>query len=282
MIYRSRVNWENQSRSRLKHSQQTKRWKENLGKPVKNYLKDIINFLHDPLACAIALGWNEGVVTSEIPLKLEIRDGWLYEEIDAKRKSNQGRDQNRWRQVQSGVASKRSPISKQPVMSPPMSPLEQSGSVSQSPKKHLVLAQEIFHGSNYRKKCRRECLAEEYLCHHAVRRGLGNAARQFYREVFGLPVVFEDNNSCVFKIGDTLINLLKTTAAGVLIEPATVASREAGSRLVFTIHVDDVDAMCAELTARGVELLNGPMDRPWGVRTASFIDPGGHIWEIAR
>jgi catechol 2,3-dioxygenase-like lactoylglutathione lyase family enzyme len=107
-------------------------------------------------------------------------------------------------------------------------------------------------------------------------------AKQFYREVFGLPVVFEDNNSCVFKIGDTLINLLKTTAAGVLIEPASVASREAGSRLVFTIHVDDVDAMCAELTARGVELLNGPMDRPWGVRTASFADPGGHIWEIAR
>jgi uncharacterized glyoxalase superfamily protein PhnB len=40
--------------------------------------------------------------------------------------------------------------------------------------------------------------------------------------------------------------------------------------------------MCAQLTARGVTLLNGPMDRPWGVRTASFSDPGGHIWEIAK
>jgi len=28
---------------------------------------------------------------------------------------------------------------------------------------------------------------------------------------------------------------------------------------------------------RGVALLNGPMNRPWGVRTASFADPGGHI-----
>jgi len=107
-------------------------------------------------------------------------------------------------------------------------------------------------------------------------------AKQYYQMVFGLPVVFEDNNSSVFKFGNTLINLLKTTAARELIEPATVASRAAGSRLVFTIHVDDVDAMCAELTARGVQLLNGPMDRPWGVRTASFIDPGGHIWEIAK
>jgi uncharacterized glyoxalase superfamily protein PhnB len=52
--------------------------------------------------------------------------------------------------------------------------------------------------------------------------------------------------------------------------------------MVFTIEVDDVDAMCAELTARGVELLNGPMARPWGPRTASFSDPGGHIWEIAH
>jgi catechol 2,3-dioxygenase-like lactoylglutathione lyase family enzyme len=73
-----------------------------------------------------------------------------------------------------------------------------------------------------------------------------------------------------------------SAAAGELVEPASVASRGAGSRHVFTIEVDDVDAMCAELTKRGVELLNGPMDRPWGVRTASFSDPGGHIWEIAK
>lgn len=37
-----------------------------------------------------------------------------------------------------------------------------------------------------------------------------------------------------------------------------------------------------KLAARGVALLNGPMDRPWGIRTASFRDPGGHIWEIAK
>jgi catechol 2,3-dioxygenase-like lactoylglutathione lyase family enzyme len=108
------------------------------------------------------------------------------------------------------------------------------------------------------------------------------AAKQFHLDVFGLAVVFEDANSCVFKIGSTLINLLVTAAAGELVEPAKAADREAGSRLVFTIHVDDVDAMCAKLTARGVKLLNGPLDRPWGVRTASFMDPGGHIWEIAR
>jgi catechol 2,3-dioxygenase-like lactoylglutathione lyase family enzyme len=108
------------------------------------------------------------------------------------------------------------------------------------------------------------------------------ATKRFYREVFGLPIAFEDEDSAVFDFGNTIVNLLKTKAAGELIEPATVANQEVGSRHVFTIEVDDVDAMCAELAARGVQLLNGPMDRPWGVRTASFSDPGGHIWEIAK
>ncbi len=108
------------------------------------------------------------------------------------------------------------------------------------------------------------------------------AAKRFYREVFGLPLAFADDNSAVFDFGNTIINLLQATAARELIEPAVVARREAGSRFQLTIKVDDVDAMCAELATRGVELLNGPMDRPWGVRTASFSDPGGHIWEIAQ
>ncbi|HEX6763484.1 MAG TPA: VOC family protein [Gaiellaceae bacterium] len=107
-------------------------------------------------------------------------------------------------------------------------------------------------------------------------------ARSFYRRVFDLPVVYEDDNSAVFKIGDTLINLLKVSQAPSLVEPAPVASPDAGVRYQFTLGVEDVDATCEDLKRRGVELLNGPVDRPWGIRTASFRDPGGHIWEIAR
>jgi catechol 2,3-dioxygenase-like lactoylglutathione lyase family enzyme len=108
------------------------------------------------------------------------------------------------------------------------------------------------------------------------------ATKAFYQTAFGLRLVFEDPNSAVFRIGGTLINLLQSAAATELIEPAQVASAASGSRHVFTIEVDDVDAKCAELIARGVTLLNGPMDRPWGIRTASFSDPAGHIWEIAK
>lgn len=108
------------------------------------------------------------------------------------------------------------------------------------------------------------------------------AAKTFYLDVFGLPLHYEDPNSAVFKVGETVINLLDIVQADELITPGIVAPREAGSRMVFTLGVPDVDAMCAMLQARGVELLNGPMDRPWGIRTASFRDPAGYIWEIAK
>ena len=104
----------------------------------------------------------------------------------------------------------------------------------------------------------------------------------FYQDAFDLPVFFEDKNSAVFKFENTLINLLEIPAARDLIEPGVVASPGAGSRFQLTIPVDDVDAACARLKARGVELLNGPMNRVWGVRTACFTDPGGHIWEFAQ
>jgi catechol 2,3-dioxygenase-like lactoylglutathione lyase family enzyme len=107
------------------------------------------------------------------------------------------------------------------------------------------------------------------------------ASKGFYQEVFRLPVFYEDESSTVFKFGDTLVNLLRATEAPSLVAPASVAPADAGVRFQFTLGVDDVDGMCDELKGRGVELLNGPMDRPWGIRTASFRDPGGHIWEIA-
>jgi lactoylglutathione lyase len=108
------------------------------------------------------------------------------------------------------------------------------------------------------------------------------ASKQFYRDVFHLPVYFEDDNSAVFQFGGVLINLLDVAEAGTLIAPAPVGTSGAGARSQFTIHVRDVDAVCATLTERGVALLNGPMNRPWGIRAAAFADPSGHIWEIAQ
>ncbi len=51
------------------------------GQTCQGLPADIINFLHDPLACAIALGWDEGVKIEEVPLILEEKEGWLTESI---------------------------------------------------------------------------------------------------------------------------------------------------------------------------------------------------------
>jgi len=56
---------------------------QNYGETCPGLPKDIINFQHDPLACAIASGWHEGVEIETVPLKLETRESWLYEIPDS-------------------------------------------------------------------------------------------------------------------------------------------------------------------------------------------------------
>jgi len=106
-------------------------------------------------------------------------------------------------------------------------------------------------------------------------------AKEFYGRVFGLTPVYEDADAAAFKFENTVINLLKATAAHDLIAPGEVAAPGAGASFQLTIWVGDADAACDQLAARGVTLLNGPIDRPWGLRTAAFADPDGHVWEVA-
>jgi catechol 2,3-dioxygenase-like lactoylglutathione lyase family enzyme len=105
-------------------------------------------------------------------------------------------------------------------------------------------------------------------------------AKSFYEKAFGAKSVYEDEQSVAFKFENMMVNLLVDSEAPGLIGPAVVARQDAGSRFQLTVGVDDVDAVCEDLAGRGVELLNGPMDRPWGMRTAAFSDPDGHIWEV--
>ncbi len=107
-------------------------------------------------------------------------------------------------------------------------------------------------------------------------------ARAFYADVLALEVVYEDAASVAFDFGNTIVNLLAVPAARELVAPGAVAAPARGFRAQLTIWVDDADAACAALQARGVTLLNGPVDRAWGQRTASFEDPAGTLWEIAQ
>src|SRR5207302_4884796 len=61
---------------------QAERIEERYGRTCPGLPHDIINFQHDPLACAVALGWA-GVTVETLPLALTLEGDWLLEQIDA-------------------------------------------------------------------------------------------------------------------------------------------------------------------------------------------------------
>src|SRR5438093_12134180 len=106
-------------------------------------------------------------------------------------------------------------------------------------------------------------------------------SKAFYELVFEVSVIYEDESSAAFRFEHTIVNLLARPAAHELIAPASVGGPETGTRFQLTIWVEDAHAVVSELGKRGVELLNGPIDREWGMRTAAFTDPDGALWEVA-
>jgi catechol 2,3-dioxygenase-like lactoylglutathione lyase family enzyme len=103
----------------------------------------------------------------------------------------------------------------------------------------------------------------------------------FYRQVFGLPLQHEDEDTATFRFKDTYVFLQRGPAhqddpSG---EAFDLARNGVGQ---FAIIVSDVDAVRAELDQHGVTLISGPADRDWGMRTMTFADPGGYTWEIAQ
>ena len=61
-----------------------------------------------------------------------------------------------------------------------------------------------------------------------------DSSTAFYRDVLGLQAVYQDENSTVFELGGTLVNLLHVAAARELIGPAPVAPPGVGARIQLT------------------------------------------------
>ena len=109
-----------------------------------------------------------------------------------------------------------------------------------------------------------------------------SASRRFYGDLLQMQEIFANHDSVVYQMGSACLNVLMKENAPELVEPLPIAPSSAGSRSLLTVTVENVDAAYAALVARGVVFLNGPVDRPWGMRTAAFADPSGHCWELAQ
>ncbi len=58
------------------------RMEETYGRTCSDVPADIINFHHDPLACAIALGWSDGVEVAEVGVRSEVIGGWMRQRAE--------------------------------------------------------------------------------------------------------------------------------------------------------------------------------------------------------
>ena len=85
----------------------------------------------------------------------------------------------------------------------------------------------------------------------------------FYRDVLGLHIYREWGTGTVFFLGGGLLELSRSAG------PVT------DDKLSFWLHVRDVNAEFARLATEGVEVVEAPVDEPWGLREARLRDPDG-------
>jgi uncharacterized glyoxalase superfamily protein PhnB len=77
--------------------------------------------------------------------------------------------------------------------------------------------------------------------------------------------------------------LLEFAAAAEMVGEAALGQHQgAGHEVLLCVDVEDVDAVYKTLMDKGVAFLKPPKDQPWGIRSAYFADPEGHLWELRR
>lgn len=101
------------------------------------------------------------------------------------------------------------------------------------------------------------------------------AAKRFYANDIGLPVVWESDDSLGFDVGALLI-----------VEPVGEDDDEAetlvGRFIGASLKVDDLDAVYRELTAKGVRFTGPPETQPWGGRLAHVMDPSSNVLSLVQ
>jgi len=90
---------------------------------------------------------------------------------------------------------------------------------------------------------------------------------RFYAETLDLPVYREFgsgvHHGVVFFLG------------GGFLEVSGSAGPQANDKLQLWLQVRDVDEVHHELRAAGVEIVEPPIDKPWGLREMRAADPDG-------
>ncbi len=116
------------------------------------------------------------------------------------------------------------------------------------------------------------------------------AALGFYRDVLGFEVLLDVDQGggmrwiTVAPPGAETSIVLTPVTAGVSDEDgATLADLLAKGVLAgVVLETDDLDAAFERIAASGADIMQEPMDQPWGVRDAAFRDPAGNHLRISQ
>jgi len=112
----------------------------------------------------------------------------------------------------------------------------------------------------------------------------------FYRDALGLEVQNDVGSG-----GFRWVTLGSPDQPGlgiVLSEPHAGRSQADGDALqelltkgvlpMIMFRVDDLDGLFEKVRASGAEVLQEPMDQPWGPRDSAFRDPSGNMVRISQ
>ena len=102
--------------------------------------------------------------------------------------------------------------------------------------------------------------------------------REFYGETLAFPLHRELGPKWVeYRVGSSLLAL---TERGLVFDDPAPPIGVLSMQLAFRVAPGEVATCASTLKARGVNIISGPTDQPWGHRTLFFRDPDGNVLEI--
>jgi lactoylglutathione lyase len=104
------------------------------------------------------------------------------------------------------------------------------------------------------------------------------AMRTFYGTTLGFPLHKELSQKWIeYRIG---ANILALTVRGALFDDPPPPAGALSLQMAFRVAPDEVATCASTLKERGVKIVSGPTDQPFGHRTLFFRDPDGNVLEI--
>ena len=106
-------------------------------------------------------------------------------------------------------------------------------------------------------------------------------SKEFYEGIFDVVGVDEGHGTVILPLDNLFLRLLSRAEAETeMLGQVSVADPGSGITIQLGFSVDDADQFRTRLSERGVSIVYGPVDRPWGRRNAAFVDPDGHVWQF--